>query len=484
MARQEQQRIEAALEQAENERKELEQFQSTAVEGSREQQQQQHQQQSESIQTSITNSMNRDSTNINNNGNNVGGISLANSLDGRSLSLLTPDQMSGITLSGTSDGRSASLLNPTTLSTSSGNIGERYMHMLPSDFSFTNGRQLNYDHSFVNTIFVPLAMTNDMLERTFASQDTPKHVSPEEFNRMVEETAIPVLTPEQEAQMTTEQIYQYYESVLGPDLVHAMLGEEITVTAPSESNTELLYYLTQAAGGGITGFIRSQVPGLSNVDHNGLLLDSPPSQTFELASGCVMIVCGAFQVVGGTAGHAGALALDAGGITLPAGVAAHALSAAVQANGALSIFNGVKTVMNAMSMSNENNNNGAGSSSSNNNNNNNNNNDPNTYNTRAEPANGLGVNDPPQRIYGPWTLEDIKRASQGKTPLQLGGKIQLHHADQMPGSAIHEVFADMHNVKGVHPNKFNQGVTDEIRKMDRQLHWWLRAQEMGYIPPP
>ncbi len=31
----------------------------------------------------------------------------------------------------------------------------------------------------------------------------------------------------------------------------------------------------------------------------------------------------------------------------------------------------------------------------------------------------------------------------------------------------------------LHPNKYNQGVTDQMRMQDRQLHWWYRSQEMG-----
>lgn len=29
------------------------------------------------------------------------------------------------------------------------------------------------------------------------------------------------------------------------------------------------------------------------------------------------------------------------------------------------------------------------------------------------------------------------------------------------------------------PNKYNQGVTPEMRESDRQLHWWYRAREQG-----
>ncbi len=56
----------------------------------------------------------------------------------------------------------------------------------------------------------------------------------------------------------------------------------------------------------------------------------------------------------------------------------------------------------------------------------------------------------------------------------------MHHADQMPGSAIHEALPGMHRGnKTLHPNKFNQGVTPKMRRKDKQLHWWYRAREQG-----
>jgi hypothetical protein len=58
--------------------------------------------------------------------------------------------------------------------------------------------------------------------------------------------------------------------------------------------------------------------------------------------------------------------------------------------------------------------------------------------------------------------------------------LELHHADQMPGSAIHEVAPFHSNIPGAHPNKFNQGVTPTMRAEDAQLHWYFRVQEMGY----
>ena len=92
---------------------------------------------------------------------------------------------------------------------------------------------------------------------------------------------------------------------------------------------------------------------------------------------------------------------------------------------------------------------------------------------------GYHVNDSPVRIEGAWSKQDIYNGLMGRTPKSLGGP-DLHHADQMPGSPIHEVLPNQHrgNV-ALHPNKFNQGVTSEMRNSDRQLHWWYRAREQG-----
>jgi len=104
----------------------------------------------------------------------------------------------------------------------------------------------------------------------------------------------------------------------------------------------------------------------------------------------------------------------------------------------------------------------------------------------------LGVGDPAQRYQGPWTQRDLERASQGMGPLDLVPRVnrrgrevplELHHADQMPGSAIHEVDHVEHRQPGVHGQP-NQGVTDRMRREDAQLHWQLRGQEMGNLPPP
>ncbi len=83
------------------------------------------------------------------------------------------------------------------------------------------------------------------------------------------------------------------------------------------------------------------------------------------------------------------------------------------------------------------------------------------------------------RIQGPWSINDMKQGLLGHSPKGLG-KPDLHHADQMPGSAIHELSPNFHRGnKSLHQNKFNQGVTSEMRESDRKLHWWYRAREQG-----
>lgn len=92
---------------------------------------------------------------------------------------------------------------------------------------------------------------------------------------------------------------------------------------------------------------------------------------------------------------------------------------------------------------------------------------------------GYGVNDPPVRIQGVWSDSDLKQGLLGHAPRGLGSP-DLHHAGQMPGSAIHEVLPHLHrNNRALHPNRFNQGVTQEMRLQDRRLHWWYRAREAG-----
>ncbi|MDP3229107.1 MAG: RHS repeat-associated core domain-containing protein [Acidovorax sp.] len=92
---------------------------------------------------------------------------------------------------------------------------------------------------------------------------------------------------------------------------------------------------------------------------------------------------------------------------------------------------------------------------------------------------GYGVNDPAVRISGSWSNTDLISALKGMPPQGLG-RPDLHHAGQMPGSAIHEVLPHLHRGNtALHPNRFNQGVTPGMRSQDRQLHWWYRAQEQG-----
>jgi RHS repeat-associated protein len=92
---------------------------------------------------------------------------------------------------------------------------------------------------------------------------------------------------------------------------------------------------------------------------------------------------------------------------------------------------------------------------------------------------GYGVNDPAVRVVGTWTTADFMAALRGRPPGSLG-RPDLHHAGQMPGSAIHEILPRLHQGnRALHPNKFNQGVTPEMRREDRRLHWWYRAREEG-----
>jgi hypothetical protein len=92
---------------------------------------------------------------------------------------------------------------------------------------------------------------------------------------------------------------------------------------------------------------------------------------------------------------------------------------------------------------------------------------------------GFGVNDKAVRIQGPWTKQDIYNGLFGRPPKSFGG-LDLHHADQMPGSAIHEIIFNLHRGNSLlHPNKFNQGVNKLMRLEDRKLHWWFRSREQG-----
>ncbi|MEU6110967.1 polymorphic toxin-type HINT domain-containing protein [Streptomyces albidoflavus] len=98
------------------------------------------------------------------------------------------------------------------------------------------------------------------------------------------------------------------------------------------------------------------------------------------------------------------------------------------------------------------------------------------------PGTGAGPADAPIRNSGAWTRSGVIRGSLGLRPNQLGNRIEIHHADQMPGSAIHELDQNVHRGAGtnLHRNPHNQGVTKDMRKEDTQLHWWYRSQEQGW----
>jgi RHS repeat-associated protein len=101
-----------------------------------------------------------------------------------------------------------------------------------------------------------------------------------------------------------------------------------------------------------------------------------------------------------------------------------------------------------------------------------------TGNSAGKPAK-YGPSDPPVRLNGEWSTNDMKQALLGHPPKGLGSP-DLHHADQMPGSGVHEILPDVHRGnKTLHPNIFNQGVTKEMRETERKLHWWYRAREQG-----
>ena len=93
---------------------------------------------------------------------------------------------------------------------------------------------------------------------------------------------------------------------------------------------------------------------------------------------------------------------------------------------------------------------------------------------------GYGPADDATRVSGPWTKNDIGRGTRGLRPNQLGDRLQIHHADQMPGSPIHELDQDFHLNADIHRNPFNQGVDSSMRRQDTQLHWWYRSMEQGW----
>ena len=92
---------------------------------------------------------------------------------------------------------------------------------------------------------------------------------------------------------------------------------------------------------------------------------------------------------------------------------------------------------------------------------------------------GYGASDTPVRIEGEWSINDMKQALLGHPPKGLGSP-DIHHGGQMPGAAKHEVIPSQHRTnQALHPNKYNQGVSAEMREEDRLLHWWYRAREQG-----
>jgi hypothetical protein len=102
------------------------------------------------------------------------------------------------------------------------------------------------------------------------------------------------------------------------------------------------------------------------------------------------------------------------------------------------------------------------------------------HNCEVETGTGFGPNDPPSRMEGPWTARDIESGAHGHAPRSLSDEpIHLHHADQMPGSGIHELPESVHQGSGLH-GRPSQGVTPEMRDAGRPLHWWYRSQEMGW----
>lgn len=104
-------------------------------------------------------------------------------------------------------------------------------------------------------------------------------------------------------------------------------------------------------------------------------------------------------------------------------------------------------------------------------------------------ATGYGPKADPIRFEGPWTKRDLARSADGKGPLDFapttnragkGVPLELHHGDQMPGSAIHEVKPWAYTICS-DPNKSNQGVTPLMKKEDAQLHWYMREEKWAII---
>ena len=73
----------------------------------------------------------------------------------------------------------------------------------------------------------------------------------------------------------------------------------------------------------------------------------------------------------------------------------------------------------------------------------------------------------------------MKQSLLGHPPRGLG-RPDIHHGGQIPRAAKHEVVPSEHRNNGaLHLNKYNQGVTPEMRVSGRELHWWYRAREQG-----
>ncbi|RQO64363.1 hypothetical protein DBR43_33055 [Pedobacter sp. KBW06] len=98
----------------------------------------------------------------------------------------------------------------------------------------------------------------------------------------------------------------------------------------------------------------------------------------------------------------------------------------------------------------------------------------------------FGTDMEPMKFQWPWAKSDFARAAKGQELLDFpprtnaAGKkmpLELHHADQMPGSAIHEVKPG-HTSYVPHPNQINQGVTRKMRIEDAKMNWCYRGGEM------
>ncbi|MEV0129402.1 polymorphic toxin-type HINT domain-containing protein [Dactylosporangium sp. NPDC050688] len=106
------------------------------------------------------------------------------------------------------------------------------------------------------------------------------------------------------------------------------------------------------------------------------------------------------------------------------------------------------------------------------------------------PATGYGPNVPPIRHPGVWSTTDIWRAARWGAPPSIGTNLELHHADQMLGSAIRELERTVHRGPGNHARNYPNAngvlppfrVTGDDRDIDTPLHWWYRAMEEGWTP--